>query len=384
MSDPLDFLDAELSALAEDGLLRTLQPLASPTGPTIRLPGGVRRINVSSNDFLSLAADPRLAAAARRAMEEEGVGAGASRLVTGDLPAHREVERAAAALVGHEDALLFVSGMAANTGAIAALVGREDLVVSDALNHASLVDGARLSRAELAIVPHVDLAAIEQALRRPARRRLVVTDALFSMDGDVAPLRALRALCDEYGAILYVDEAHAVGVLGEGGAGACAAAGVRADVVMGTLGKAFGAGGAFVAGRANLRDFLLNRARSFVFSTGLPPMVAAAAREGMRVAAEEPWRRARALFLGVRVAEAAEARGLHTCGSRTQIVPLVFGAPERALAAAERLQAAGIHARAIRPPTVPHGTSRVRLVLQAGHDDASIDRLLEAIAALPR
>lgn len=384
MTDPLAFLARELEELSRAGLLRTLQPLASATGPTIRLPGGASRLNVSSNDFLSLAPDPRLAAAAKRAVDEEGAGAGASRLVVGDLPAHRAVEQAAAALVGHEDALLFVSGMQANTGAISSLVGREDLIVSDALNHASLVDGARLSRAELAIVPHVDLGAMERALSRPARRKLLVTDALFSMDGDVAPLKELRALCDEHGAILYVDEAHAIGVLGPGGAGACAAAGVRADVVMGTLGKAFGAGGAFVAGSVHLRSFLLNRARSFVFSTGLPPMVAAAALEGMRVAAAEPWRRERALWLGRRVAEAAEAHGLHTCGSRTQIVPLVFGTPERALAAAELLQAAGIHARAIRPPTVPHGTSRVRLVLQAGHDDAAIERLLQAISSLPR
>src|SRR5690606_15303588 len=262
----LGFLEDELQALRECGLWRRLEPLASGQGARVELLGGERLINFSSNDYLGLAADPRLAAAAEAALRRWGVGSGAARLVVGDTEEHQALERALAALVGREAALLFGSGWQANVGTIPALVGPGDLIVSDARNHASIIDGARLSRARVVVVPHADPVAVEEALRAPARRRLVVTDALFSMDGDLAPLRALRAICDRHGAILYVDEAHAVGVLGPGGAGACAAAGIEADVTVGTLGKALGCAGAWVAGSAALRAWLLQRCRSFVYT----------------------------------------------------------------------------------------------------------------------
>ncbi len=382
--DPLAFLDEELERLRAAGLLRTLEPLASPQGPVVTLASGERLVSFSSNDYLSLASDPRLVRAAAAALAESGVGAGASRLVAGDLGEHGRLEAALASHKGAEAALVFNSGFHANVGAIPALVGPGDLIVSDALNHASLIEGARLSKARVVVTPHADVAAVARALEGPGRRKLVLTDALFSMDGDVAPLRALREACDRHGAILYVDEAHATGVLGATGAGACEAAGVRADVTMGTLGKALGSFGAYVAGSASLRAFLVNRARSFVFTTALPPALCAAAREALRIVREEPERRARVLRLARRLAEGCERLGLDTRGSRTQVVPVVLGEPQVALDVAARLREAGYHARPIRPPTVPEGTSRLRLAVSAGHDEAQIDGLLAALeAALP-
>jgi 8-amino-7-oxononanoate synthase len=374
----LAFLEAELSRLEAEGLRRTLLPLHSAQGPEVTLPSGRRVLSFSSNDYLGLAADPRLAAAAVDALARRGTGAGASRLVVGTIDEHEALERDIAAWKGAEAALLFNSGWQANVGVIPALVGPGDLVVSDALNHASLIDGARLSKAEIAVTPHGDVQAVERALQRPARRRMVVIDALFSMDGELAPLADLRSVCDRHGAILYVDEAHAAGVFGPDAQGAAAAAGVVADVSMGTLGKALGVFGAYVAGPAVLREYLVTRARSFVFTTALPPAIAAAAREGLRFARAEPWRREKALALARRLTEGLAARGVPAT-SRTQIVPLILGEPAQAVAAADRLLEAGILARPIRPPTVPAGTSRLRLALTAAHEPEHVDALLAAL-----
>jgi 8-amino-7-oxononanoate synthase len=354
------FLDQAMAEAASCHLLRDRRSPHPGTG------------SVCSNDYLGLAVRPAPVAAS---------GAGASRLVAGERLEHAQLEAAAAELVGADQSLVFSSGYAANVGLLSALAGPGDLVVSDVLNHASIIDGIRLSRAQAAIVPHLDLGAVESALRgRGAGRAFVVTESYFSMDADSPDLFALRRICDEHGAALVVDEAHALGVLGPGGRGLCAQADVRADAIVGTFGKAFGASGAFVAGCSSLTHWLWNRARTFVFSTGMSPSGAAAALAGVRAAHLEPDRRHRV------VAAAAELRGaLAACGVTARgfghIVPWVLGEAHVALAVAEALQARGLDARAIRPPSVPSGTARIRLTVTAGHSPADIQRAASAIAA---
>lgn len=384
MNAPLDFLADELKALERKGLRRTLETLDSPQGAEVTLSDGSRVLNFCSNDYLSLAADPRLAESAARALRRWGSGSGASRLLAGDLGEHAALESAIASLKGAEAALLFNSGWHANVGTIPALVGEGDLVVSDALNHASIIDGARLSKARIVVAPHRDLEAYERALRQPARRKLVVTDSLFSMDGTIAPLRELRALCDGYGAILYVDEAHATGVFGETGAGLAQAAGIRPDVQMGTLGKALGSFGAFIAGSTNLREWLLNRARAFVFTTALPPSVCAASRTAIELVRSEPQLRTHLLAMSKRLKDGFAARGFAVAEEVTPIIPLLVGAPDRAMAMAQALRKRGVLARAVRPPTVPEGTSRIRFVVQAGHTEGHVDRVLSVLDELER
>ena len=368
----------ELADLEARGLLRTLEPLAGPQGPVIRL-GGRSLLNFSSNDYLGLAADPRVAAAFAEALRRWGVGAGASRLVVGDTDAHRRLEARLARFEGTEAALLFNGGYPANVGIVSALVGRGDLVVSDALNHASLVDGCRLSRAEVMVTPHAQPEAVAQALAtRSARRKLVVTDAVFSMDGDRAPLRALAEVCRKADAALLVDEAHATGVIGRRGAGLSELTGVEPDVRTGTLGKALGVFGAYAAGSRRVMDLLVNRARSVVFSTTLPPALCEAATVAVDLLEHDPELRPRLL----RNVERFVA-GVRTLGFSAQpssaIVPLVVGTPERALAASAFLREREILAKAIRPPTVPEGTSRLRFALSAAHTEAQVDRALEAL-----
>ena len=358
----LRFLDHALQRAREQDLLRDRPP--PPDG---------RALSFCSNDYLSLALDRAPA---------EASGAGASRLVSGDRPIHAKLEEAAAALVGQAAALVFTSGYAANVGLLSALAGPGDLVVSDALNHASIIDGARLSRARVAVVPHLDLGAVEATLRaRTERRAFVVTESYFSMDADSPDLAALRHLCDAHDAALLVDEAHALGVLGPDGAGLCAEAGVSADVLVGTFGKAFGAGGAFVSGCPALITWLWNRARSFVFSTGLSPVVAAAALRGLDRARSEPARRLR-----VRAAAAALRDGLGRLGIQPwgagHIVPWVLGLTARALHVATALTDRGLQVRAIRPPSVPDGAARIRLTVTAAHAAADIERALGDIAAV--
>jgi len=358
----LRFLDHALQRAREQDLLRDRPP--PPDG---------RALSFCSNDYLSLALDRAPA---------EASGAGASRLVSGDRPIHAKLEEAAAALVGQAAALVFTSGYAANVGLLSALAGPGDLVVSDALNHASIIDGARLSRARVAVVPHLDLGAVEATLRaRTERHAFVVTESYFSMDADSPDLAALRNLCDAHDAALLVDEAHALGVLGPDGAGLCAEAGVSADVLVGTFGKAFGAGGAFVSGCPALITWLWNRARSFVFSTGLSPVVAAAALRGLDRARSEPARRLR-----VRAAAAALRDGLGRLGIQPwgsgHIVPWVLGLTARALHVATALTDRGLQVRAIRPPSVPDGAARIRLTVTAAHAAADIERALGDIAAV--
>ncbi len=298
-------------------------------------------------------------------------------------PVHRRArEELAAELVGQPAGLVFTSGYAANVGLLSALAGPGDLVVSDALNHASLIDGARLSRARVEVVPHLEVGAVEAALRgRTEARAFVVTESYFSMDADSPDLVALRGLCDRHGAALLVDEAHALGVLGPEGRGRCAEAGIEADAVVGTFGKAFGAGGAFVAGCPSLVAWLWNRARSFVFSTGLSPTVAAAALQGLQRAGAEPERRRRVLAAAALFREGLARLGVHPAGFGP-ILPWVLGEAGKALRVAADLRNRGLGVRAIRPPSVPSGTARIRLTVTAAHASTDIERALADVAAV--
>jgi 8-amino-7-oxononanoate synthase len=353
-------LDAALADLGQRDLLRE-RPAASETDDPS---------SFCSNDYLGLASRPAPA---------RPTGAGASRLISGERPEHIQVERAAADLVGLPGALAFTSGYAANVGTLAALAKAGDLIVSDAFNHASLIDGARLSRARVEVVPHLDVEAVRRALDLPrSGRAFVVTESYFSMDADAPDLMSLRRQCDAQDAALIVDEAHALGVLGPGGRGLCIEQNVRPDVLIGTFGKAFGAGGAFVAGCASLVSWLWNRARTFVFSTGLSPAVAFAAAEGIRIATEQPELRKRTLNAAARMRLRLSELGIELEGFG-HIIPWIIGDARRAVRIASLIRAQGIDVRAVRPPSVPEGTARLRLTVTALHDDKHIDEAVEAI-----
>ena len=377
----LDWIPGELGALEEKGLRRSLEPIVGAQGPVVSV-GGRELVNLCGNDYLGLAADPRLQRAAVDAVRRLGAGAGAARLVVGDLALHHELEARLARMKGTESALLFSSGYHVNAGVPGALVGPGDAVFSDAWNHASIIDGCRLSRAEVHVYRHKDvdgLAALLAASR--ARRRLVVTDAVFGMDGDAAPLREIVELCDRHGAMLYLDEAHSTGVLGETGAGLAEAVGVtdRVDVLMGTLGKALGSFGAFVAGSRDLTDWLVSRARTFVFTTALPPAACAAAIAALDVLEAEPGRRARLDALSLRMKAGLEALGFPMEDVVAPIFPVVLGEERRALEASRLLRERGYLVKAIRPPTVPRGTSRLRVSLTASHTPGQVDGFLAAL-----
>lgn len=363
----------ELDRLERGALRRTLERLDAPQGPRIVV-GGLELLNFSSNDYLGLACSPASIEAGRRALAEWGTGAGASRLVCGHLAPHASLERALAAFEGCEAALVFSSGYAANVGTLGALLAEGDVVFSDELNHASLIDGCRLSRARVVRYRHLDVGHVRALLATtPGRRRLVVTDTVFSMDGDLAPVAALSRLCEEAGAGLMVDEAHGTGVFGATGAGLCEARGVSPEVRVGTLSKALGGAGAWVAGSRSLVELLVNRARSFVFSTGLPPAVCAAGEAAVAAVREGPDLRER---LWRNVAHLAGALGRPPT---SPIFSLVLGAPDVALAASRALLEQGLLVKAIRPPTVPEGTSRLRVSLSAAHTEEDIERLAAAL-----
>lgn len=379
-----DFVERELARLDREALRRrtTAWPDA---GGAVRLRDGSTLLNFSSNDYLALARDPAVVRRASEALSRWGAGAGASRLMCGTLELHEELEAALATLCGTEAALVLSSGFGTNVGLLPALAGRDDVIFADRLVHASIVDGARLSGATLVRFPHCDAGTLAQLLERtPCRgRRLVVCESVYSMDGDLAPLAELSSLARRHDAALVVDEAHALGVFGAGG-GLCRAAGVRADVVVGTLGKALGSVGGFVACEAPCRELLLNRMRSFVFATALPPPSAAAALGAVeRVRAvpglgEALLRRARALH-GMLVAE-----GLRLAEPRSQILPVHVGGNAEAVALAERLREDGILATAVRPPTVPAGTARLRLSVTLAHDLPALERAAERIGRAAR
>src|SRR5262249_50838907 len=380
VSPAADWATEELRALERQRLRRHLEPIEFPQGAVVKI-GGIELINFSSNDYLGLANDPAVIAAASDAVHRLGVGSGASRLLVGNGVAHQRLEQRLAGFGGSEAGLLFNSGYAANVGILSALCGPEDAIFSDERNHASLIDGCRLSRARTVIYPHGDVRALERLLRSiAARRKLVCTEAVFSMDGDRAPLLQLAATCGEHRAALLVDEAHAFGVIGPTGAGLCEELDVisSVDVRVGTLGKAFGVFGAFALGSRSISELLLNRARSLVFSTAIPPALCAAAEAAIDRVQEDPQLRAR-LWLNVRrFAEGLDAMGM-AAQPRSPIFPIIVGDPRRALQASRALRDRGLLVKAIRPPTVPSNTSRLRFSLSAAHTDSHLDQALRAV-----
>ncbi|WP_305045094.1 8-amino-7-oxononanoate synthase [Geoalkalibacter sp.] len=381
----------ELEELSRRGMLRSLRTLAGAQGPHVRLDGR-EVLLLCSNNYLGLAGHPRLARAAAEAALEFGTGSGASRLVSGSLALHEELEARIAAFKGTEAALVFNSGYAANTGILQGLAGPDDLIFSDALNHASIIDGCRLSRARTLVYPHGDVDALEALMlrERPARRGrwFIVTDGVFSMDGDLAPLAALAELKERHDALLMVDDAHGTGVLGDTGRGSGEASGclARIDLHMGTLGKALGGFGAFLAASRPVIDILINRSRPFIFSTSLPPAVLAAALVAFDLvdsteghARREMLRRNREVF-----AAPLRAAGLDLCGSVTQIVPIVTGAPRPTMRAAQTLLERGIFLQGIRPPTVPEGRCRLRATVMSEHDPQELAAAAQTILDILR
>lgn len=384
----LSRLAEELAALEAQALRRRLFVVDEV------LPGGKVRVgervllNLSSNDYLGLAQDPRLIAAARNAAARWGVGAGASRLVTGHLALHEAVEAKLARFKGTEAAVIFSTGYMTNLGVISALVGPGDLVFSDRLNHASIYDGTRLSGAELRRYPHRDMDRLEKLLKEApsGKTRLIVTDSVFSVDGDLAPLHALVELKERYGALLMIDEAHATGVLGPRGAGLAEALGLtaRVEVHMGTFSKALGSLGGYVAGDRRLIDYLHNKARSFIYSTALPPPVLGAIDQALDIVVQEPERRRYLSEKAEIFRRGLQEAGFNTLESETQIIPVLVGDNARTLEFAAQLRAEGIMAVALRPPTVPPGKARVRFSLSAAHTPADLAQALDTIIQVGR
>ena len=376
----------ELERIARAGLHRQLRAVDGAPGAEVVV-GGERMILMSSNDYLGLASHPALAAAACDAVARWGSGTGSSRLIAGHSTLHAAVEAKLAAFKKTEAALLFPSGYQANVGTITALVGRGDHVFSDALNHASIIDGCRLSRATVHVYEHCNLRALDAALARvPAGgRRLIVSDSVFSMDGDCAPLAELVEIAAHYHSVLMVDEAHATGVVGPRGAGLVDALGLgaRVPVQMGTLGKALGSAGAYVAGSRALIDVLVNRARSFIFTTGLAPASVAAAGAALDVVQAEPDRRRALADNAEYLRQGLRAQGL-AVGGDTHILPIMIGDNGRTVAFAAALRRHGVLVHPIRPPTVPVGTARLRVTPMATHTRAHLDRALVAFVAAAR
>ncbi len=379
--------EQELIQLETKHLRRYLTPVEHFDGAWIKVKGR-KMLLMCSNDYLGLAGHPALRAAACAAMERYGFGSGASRLVSGTSEIHQNLEDNLSRFKNTEAALVFNSGYAANTGIIPVVTGSGDVVLSDSLNHASIIDGCRLSKAEVFVYRHKDLDHVEQLLKENVnkRRKLIVTDGVFSMDGDIAPLPGLVALAKAYNALIMVDDAHATGVLGKSGKGTGDHFGLSGSVLiqMGTLGKALGSFGAFAAGSRVLIDLLMNSSRSFMYSTSLPPAICAASIAALNVLdsqhslIQKLWNNRERYIRGLR------SLGINTGDSETPIVPLIIGEPARTLKAADKLLGYGIYATAIRPPTVPEGASRIRTTVTASHSDEDIDMVLTAINRIKR
>jgi 8-amino-7-oxononanoate synthase len=377
----LEWIDDKLRLLEARQLKRDVRTFVGARGP-IAYRDGVELINFGSNDYLNLAGDPRLGRAVADAIEREGWGSGASPLVTGHAETHRLLEERLAEFEGTESALLFTSGYAANAGSIAALVGSRDQIFSDERNHASILDGCRLSRAEVTEYRHADAGHLAELLAacRPARRRLIVTDSLFSMDGDFAPLVEIASLAERYGAMLLVDEAHATGVFGTHGRGLLEHLHVEADSIIrvGTLSKAIGSIGGFVAGSKPLIGWLANRARPYVFSTSMPAAVCAAAIHALEIVRDESRRRETLLANARLVRDKLRCLGWRV-GGDSQIIPVAIGDVAATVSLAERLRSQGLLVPGIRPPSVPTGGSRLRISLSSGHTAEMLARLIDAI-----
>ena len=381
--NPLAWIDDELAVLDRKTLRRRLPTRGGPQSARVSLDGR-ELINFGSNDYLALAADPRLSRAVAEAVRVEGWGSGASPLVTGHCQVHERLAQRLAEFEGTEAALLFTSGFAANAGTIAALVGPGDAVYCDRKNHASLLDGCRLSRADVRVYPHGDCSRLAALLAdsKAYRRRLIVTDGLFSMDGDLAPLANLAELAERYGAMLLVDEAHATGVFGARGRGAAEQCGVEDDVHIrvGTLSKALGSIGGFVAGSRSLIEWLVNRARPYVFSTASPAAASAAALAALEIVVDEPQRRHVLLSQAQDLRNRLVHQGWNIGASASQIIPVVVVDAQRAVDLSTTLRERGLLVPAIRPPTVPDGEACLRISLTAGHTEEMLDSLLSALA----
>jgi glycine C-acetyltransferase len=377
----LDYLKEKLGELDEQGMLLHPRTLEGPTGARARFDGR-DVINLASNNYLGLASHPRMNAAAAKAAAELGAGTGAVRTIAGTMSMHRELERRFAAFKHAEDALMFQSGFTANAGTVAAILDKTDVIVSDRLNHASIIDGARLSRAEIKVFEHKDAEDAGRLLeetRASGRRQLLITDGVFSMDGDIAPLPALVEVAERYDAIMMVDDAHASGVLGAGGAGTVDHFGLhgRVDVQVGTLSKAIGVLGGFIAGPSHLIEWLVNRGRPFLFSTSAPPAVTAACLEALDIMRDEPERLER-LWSNT----ASFKAGLHDLGfdtgmSETPITPVITGEEETTQTFARRLFEEGVFSPAIVFPTVARGQARVRTIVTAEHTEEDLKEALE-------
>ncbi len=374
-------LSPQLAELEAKSLLRKRR-VVTGSQSTRLVVDGKTYLSFCSNDYLGLANHPALTEALIRGARDHGVGAGASHLISGHMSPHEELEIALAEFIGLPRALYFSTGYMANTGVIPALAGRGDGIFSDALNHACIIDGARLSRADVQVYPHADMAVLGHLLdASSAARKLVVSDAVFSMDGDIAPVKELVALCEHHDAWLLLDDAHGFGVLGAKGRGVLEHFAIRSSnvVYMGTLGKAAGVSGAFVAGQPDVIEWLVQRARTYVFSTASPPALAVALQESLRTIEKESWRREQLQTLAARLRSGLAGLPWNLLPSQTAIQPLIIGENEAALKVMARLQEMNIWAPAIRPPTVPAGTARLRISLSAAHSIDDIDSLVEGL-----
>lgn len=384
--DALSFLDQEIQNLKDQGLYRIPRVLSGEQKPVAYYDGN-KVINLSSNNYLGLANDPRLKEAAIKATEKYGVGSGAVRTIAGTMDIHREFEEKLAKFKNVEACLVFQSGFTANSGTVSCILGREDVIISDELNHASIIDGSRLSRAEIKVFPHGDLEALEEALKSSeGRRTLVITDGVFSMDGDIAKLPEIAKLAKQYGAILMVDDAHASGVLGKNGRGTVDHYDLhgQVDIQVGTLSKALGGLGGYVAGPQKLIDYLVQRARPFLFSTSHPPGVIAAASKAIDILMEEPelidklWDNTDFFRKGL------QDLGFDTGPSETPIIPVIVGDERKTMELADQLFEEGVFAQGIAFPTVPRGKARVRTIITAAHTKEDLQQALDAFAKVGR
>jgi 8-amino-7-oxononanoate synthase len=380
--DPL--AEASLAAVRSRGTYRRMRVLEGAQGPRAVVDGR-EVLHFAGSNYLDLAHHPALIEASARAARDHGCASGGSRLISGNLRIHERLEEELAKLLGTEAALVFNAGYMANAGVIPTLAGRGDVIVSDALNHASIIDGCRLAGAEVRVFPHGDLDALEMTLGELAagrRRVLLAVDGIYSMDGDLAPLGEMVDVARRFGAMVLLDDAHGTGTLGAQGAGTAEQLGVTrgVDVTVGTLGKALGSFGAFVAGSARLRDLLVNLARTFIFSCALAPPQVEAARAALQLLGQEPWRRRRLSANGERLRRRLADRGVSTHPSTTHIVPVVLGENRRTMETCERLLERGFFAQGIRHPSVPEGTARLRLTPMATHREEDIDALADAVA----
>ncbi|MFO0795556.1 MAG: 8-amino-7-oxononanoate synthase [Candidatus Brocadiaceae bacterium] len=377
----IDFILEELRTLKERALLRDYRTIEGAQGPYVQIEGK-SYLSFCSNNYLGLADHPSIKQAAIEAIHHYGWGTGASRLVSGNMTLHRELEREIARFKGAEAALVFPTGYMANLGALCALVSQGDIVIGDKLNHASIIDGCRLSGATFRIYPHKNTHQLESLLQKstPYRRKLVITDSVFSMDGDIAPLSEIAELVKKYDAILMVDDAHATGVFGKYGNGLIKHFGVgeKVDIIMGSLSKAIGSVGGFIAGSKGLIDFLKNKARSFIYTTALPPAVCAASLAGLRLIQADTSLMDK-LWENIRYLRAQLLKYISDVRVESPIIPLIIGSAEDALNLSMKLYQQGILIPAIRPPTVSPGTSRLRISLMASHTRDDIDRLIHTL-----